>query len=102
MMPYSAKAYAAHFRPGFRDADIPAAWWRKIELRYLDRQVITLVYASEPSSAREIPDLMWELQCRAAEYGYRITVVDAAGNRTSVPAVGAREPRVRGRQAGEP
>lgn len=84
--PLNAEVYADHFPPGRRLADMPAAWWRKIEWRYPDGKSIVSVYEREPEPD-EIRALMWFLQSRAGEIGSQITVTDADGSSTDAPAI---------------
>lgn len=54
--------------------DVPAEFWRKIELIYPDeRGTATLLYRAEPPDD-ELAALVWKLQVQAARIGFRIRV----------------------------
>jgi hypothetical protein len=72
--------------------DAPAPFWRLIALRYPDGRQVSIVYAAEPADARELPRLMWQLQCAAGAYGFEITVT-ADGITTQAPPISLRRGR---------
>jgi hypothetical protein len=78
----SVAVYGEGFGPGFEPGDMPAKWWRKIELAYPDGKTYTLVYERQPADSRELPDLMLKLQAMAGKHGFCITVTDKHGVRT--------------------
>jgi|GraSoiStandDraft_27_1057306.scaffolds.fasta_scaffold1434098_2 hypothetical protein len=72
--------------------EVPAKFWRLIELQYPNGRSLCLVYTAEPTDSSELPRLMWQLQCSAAVYRFTIIVIDADGT-TEAPPVPLRSRR---------
>lgn len=71
------------FLPG---ETVPDEFWRKIELRYPDHRVITMLYDTEPP-ADELPEVMWQLQRMAAIASFRVFVTTQDRKTVEAPPI---------------
>jgi hypothetical protein len=85
--PIGAYAYTDKAQPPNRIADVPATWWRKIELRYPDGGLVVLAYDREPGNPAELPGLMLRLQILAGKGYFTVTVVYGDGSSEQAPAL---------------